>query len=254
VRDRASTSPSRSNRGSSFSKTTSRKAIATTCWRASAAIPPLPPHPSSFCLPIPGNASDPRERVPQPGSPNRSTSPISSARQWACSSWPRLDDSHGAIGSGGRSGIGPNRDPLLKLTLEQLLGAPCCTCSSCSIGRLNVEQWRGRHHEQPEWDSLFDEFSACVNWRAAAFNDVLMDHFPSRPPAVDPGRPRGTVEKRQCHHRAHHQPCPRRAASLEHILAELLGTALPDWHDHDAAVAAPVPTTRRCGPGCRPSA
>src|SRR4051794_62156 len=94
----------------------------------------------------------------------------------------------GASSKGGRemgprvvgAGVGRTGTGSLKLALERLLGAPCYHAYELTTNHLeHVPLW----HEavrggEPDWDGIYRDFAATVDWPGAAFWRPLAHAYP----------------------------------------------------------------------------
>ncbi len=77
------------------------------------------------------------------------------------------------------AGLGRTGTHSLKLALEQLLGAPCYHMLEVFGRPDDIPVWQRASEGEPvDWSSLFGDYSAAVDWPAAAFWRELMDQYP----------------------------------------------------------------------------
>jgi len=80
------------------------------------------------------------------------------------------------------AGLGRTGTHSLKLALEQLLGAPCYHMLEVFSRPDDIEVWqRAAEGETVDWDALFTDYRAAVDWPAAAFWRELADAYPDAP-------------------------------------------------------------------------
>lgn len=77
------------------------------------------------------------------------------------------------------AGVGRTGTMSLKLALEQLLGGPCYHMIEVFPRSDHVEQWhRAVRGEDVDWETLFGDFTAAVDWPASAFWQELSAVYP----------------------------------------------------------------------------
>lgn len=77
------------------------------------------------------------------------------------------------------AGLGRTGTLSLKHALEQLLGAPCYHMIELLRHPEHVEIWeRALDGATVDWDELFADYRATVDWTAAAFLPELIDAYP----------------------------------------------------------------------------
>jgi hypothetical protein len=77
------------------------------------------------------------------------------------------------------AGLGRTGTHSLKLALEQLLGAPCYHMLEVFSRPDDIAVWqRAAEGEAVDWDALFADYRAAVDWPAAAFWRELADAYP----------------------------------------------------------------------------
>ena len=77
------------------------------------------------------------------------------------------------------AGLGRTGTHSLKIGLEQLLGGPCYHMLEVFGHPEHVPMWqRAVEGDSPDWDVLFDEYVAAVDWPVAAFWLELSERYP----------------------------------------------------------------------------
>lgn len=77
------------------------------------------------------------------------------------------------------AGLGRTGTMSLKLALERLLGGPCYHMLEVLARPDHVAGWRERiHGEAGDWDALFADFDAAVDWPTAAFWEEIAGAYP----------------------------------------------------------------------------
>ncbi len=77
------------------------------------------------------------------------------------------------------AGLGRTGTNSLKVALERLLGAPCYHMMEVFQHPDHVPLWRAAARgEMPDWNALFADYAAAVDWPAAAFWPELSATFP----------------------------------------------------------------------------
>jgi Sulfotransferase domain len=77
------------------------------------------------------------------------------------------------------AGMGRTGTHSLKLALEQLLGAPCYHMREVFDHPEHIPYWHAAAQgNMPDWDKLFEDYAAAVDWPAAAFWPELMEAYP----------------------------------------------------------------------------
>ena len=77
------------------------------------------------------------------------------------------------------AGVGRTGTESLKLGLERLLGGPCYHMLEVIAKPERFEDWgRAARGEMPDWDEVFDGYTACVDWPAAAFWPEISAAYP----------------------------------------------------------------------------
>jgi hypothetical protein len=67
----------------------------------------------------------------------------------------------------------------LKLGLERLLGGPCYHMLEVIAKPERFRDWaRAAQGDMPDWDEVFDGYTACVDWPAAAFWPEISTAYP----------------------------------------------------------------------------
>lgn len=77
------------------------------------------------------------------------------------------------------AGFGRTGTNSLKLALEQLGFGPCHHMFELRSNRLQLDYWRAiAGGEAPNWDKVFQDYAAQVDWPGARYWRELADHFP----------------------------------------------------------------------------
>jgi Sulfotransferase domain len=77
------------------------------------------------------------------------------------------------------AGLGRTGTLSLKLALEQLLEGPCYHMVELFKHPEHVQVWeRALDGQTPDWDSLFADYRATVDWTSAAFFSQLASAYP----------------------------------------------------------------------------
>ncbi|HLK60152.1 MAG TPA: sulfotransferase [Chthonomonadaceae bacterium] len=77
------------------------------------------------------------------------------------------------------AGLGRTGTMSLKLALERLLGAPCHHMLEVFKHMEQVPIWHAAAlGNMPDWDQLFQEYAAAVDWPSSAFWPELMEAYP----------------------------------------------------------------------------
>jgi hypothetical protein len=77
------------------------------------------------------------------------------------------------------AGFGRTGTMSLKVALEELGFGPCYHITEVFEHPEHVELWRAAAQEEPiDWDEIFHEYRATVDWPSAAFYKELMDRYP----------------------------------------------------------------------------
>ena len=77
------------------------------------------------------------------------------------------------------AGFGRTGTMAMKLALETLGFGPCYHMMEVSQHEGHAEAWlEATERGKADWDSLFAEFRACVDWPACNFYQSLLKHYP----------------------------------------------------------------------------
>lgn len=77
------------------------------------------------------------------------------------------------------AGFGRTGTDSLKKALEILGFGPCCHMFEIIPYPERVQTWRGiAHGDKPNWDQVFSDFNATVDWPSAYYWRELSAHFP----------------------------------------------------------------------------
>jgi len=77
------------------------------------------------------------------------------------------------------AGLGRTGTLSLKLALERLLGGPCYHMLEVFAHPEHIAAWHGAARgEAPDWQQLFRDYGAAVDWPASAFWPELSEAFP----------------------------------------------------------------------------
>lgn len=77
------------------------------------------------------------------------------------------------------AGLGRTGTHSLKIALEQLLGGPCYHMIEVFGHPDHVPMWRDAAlGTEPDWDVLFQDYVATVDWPGAAAWKQIADHYP----------------------------------------------------------------------------
>ena len=77
------------------------------------------------------------------------------------------------------AGLGRTGTLSLKLALERLLGAPCYHMAEVFEHPDHVVRWHAAARgEMPDWDDVFRDYAAAVDWPAASFWPELSRAYP----------------------------------------------------------------------------
>jgi hypothetical protein len=133
------------------------------------------------------------------------------------------------------AGVGRTGTSSLKLALEELLGVPCYHMYEALRRPAHIPLWHGAvRGELPDWDHLYEDFGATVDWPGAAFWEPLSA---AHPDALVLLSVRASADAW--------------FASVDGTISELLGRQLPGleaWHamveDLLRTTFTPLPFTR----------
>ena len=76
------------------------------------------------------------------------------------------------------AGLGRTGTASLKVALEQLLGGRCYHMSECFGNSANPPLWLEAARGRPDWDAVFKDYVATVDYPACGFWRELADHYP----------------------------------------------------------------------------
>jgi hypothetical protein len=76
------------------------------------------------------------------------------------------------------AGLGRTGTASLKVALEQLLGGRCYHMSECFGNPANPPLWLAAAHGRPDWETIFKDYVATVDYPACGFWRQLADHYP----------------------------------------------------------------------------
>jgi len=77
------------------------------------------------------------------------------------------------------AGFGRTGTLSLKIALEKLGLGRCYHMAEVFVNPDHIEQWRrATDGDAIDWDALFKNYTACVDWPACYFWDLLKDHYP----------------------------------------------------------------------------
>jgi hypothetical protein len=77
------------------------------------------------------------------------------------------------------AGVGRTGTRSLKAALEHLLGAPCYHMDELLTHPEHVQVWdRALDHQSVDWNDIFSEYAATVDWPGAAFWPELAYRYP----------------------------------------------------------------------------
>src|SRR5579883_1954803 len=77
------------------------------------------------------------------------------------------------------AGLGRTGTHSLKIALEQLLGAPCYHMVEVFNHPEHVAQWQAAANGEPaDWDFVFQDYAATVDWPSASFYEEIMTQYP----------------------------------------------------------------------------
>ena len=77
------------------------------------------------------------------------------------------------------AGFGRTGTMSLKVALEELGFGPCYHMSEVFANPDHIEFWEAAIRGEPvDWDRLFHDYQATVDWPAAAFYEELMERYP----------------------------------------------------------------------------
>lgn len=141
------------------------------------------------------------------------------------------------------AGLGRTGTNSLKLALEELLGEPCYHMFELTQRPQDAAAWESAIAGEPvDWQELLSEYSATVDWPAAAFWQEI---YAANPEAVVLLSSRDSAETwwasmertiiaalRQA------PPDPDRARGRAMVREMMRVRFTPDWHDRDAVIAA----------------
>jgi Sulfotransferase domain len=157
------------------------------------------------------------------------------------------------------AGLGRTGTASLKIALEQLLGGPCYHMSEV-FGRPDMaEMWlRAVGGDVPDWDELFADYRATVDWPVAAFWREVSAAYPDAPVLLSTREADAWWESAS--HTifpaiAREQPPGTPIALERRMIFEMFDkTFTPGWQDpdtakaaylaHNAAVRAAIPADR----------
>ena len=140
------------------------------------------------------------------------------------------------------AGVGRTGTTSLKAALERLLGGRCYHMFEVFGRPDDVAVWDlAAKGQRVDWEALFAEFTATVDWPGAACWKEIADAFPD---AVVLLSTRSSAEAwwKSAHDTIFGaiaaDAAPENAAWREMVLDLLAHRFTPDWQEHDAAVAA----------------
>jgi hypothetical protein len=76
------------------------------------------------------------------------------------------------------AGLGRTGTASLKVALEQLLGGRCYHMSECFGNPANPPLWLEAAHGRPDWEAIFRDYVATVDYPACGFWRELADYYP----------------------------------------------------------------------------
>jgi Sulfotransferase domain len=77
------------------------------------------------------------------------------------------------------AGFGRTGTMSLKVALEELGFAPCYHMTEVFEHSEHIDLWKTAAHGKPvDWDEIFHEYHATVDWPSAAFYKELMEEYP----------------------------------------------------------------------------
>jgi hypothetical protein len=80
------------------------------------------------------------------------------------------------------AGLGRTGTASLQIALQQLLDGRCYHMIECFGHPEHVAIWHGAIKGEPtDWDALFEEYNAAVDWPACSFWRPLMEKYPDAP-------------------------------------------------------------------------
>src|SRR5438105_10588951 len=157
------------------------------------------------------------------------------------------------------AGVGRTGTHSLKVALEQLLGGPCYHMFEVMQHPDHIAEWQlAADGGTPDWDKLFDGYTAIVDWPAASFWREIADNYPeakvllSSRPTDDWWRSANNTIWEVV--RMPEPPVPMLQAKLRMVKTILANRVTPDQADeraastsyqrHTAEVRAAVPAAR----------
>ena len=140
------------------------------------------------------------------------------------------------------AGVGRTGTASLKAALEQLLGGRCYHMFEVFGRPDDVAVWHlAAKGQRVDWEAMFTDFSATVDWPGAACWKEIADAFPD---AIVLLSTRSSAEAwwRSAHDTIFgaiaREPSEENAAWHAMVTDLLAHGFTPDWQEHDAAVAA----------------
>ena len=141
------------------------------------------------------------------------------------------------------AGVGRTGTHSLKVALEQLLGGPCYHMFEVMQHPDHIAEWQlAADGGTPDWDKLFDGYTAIVDWPAASFWREIADNYPeakvllsSRPTDDWWQSANNTIWEVV---RTPEPPVPMLQAQLRMVKTILANRFTPDWSDERAARSA----------------
>jgi hypothetical protein len=77
------------------------------------------------------------------------------------------------------AGFGRTGTMSLKVALEELGFGPCYHMTEVFANPEHIESWKAAARGEPlDWDEVFRDYRATVDWPAAAFYEELMERYP----------------------------------------------------------------------------
>jgi hypothetical protein len=145
------------------------------------------------------------------------------------------------------AGLGRTGTLSLKLAFERLLGGPCYHMVELFMHPEHFEVWEQALDDQlPDWDVLFADYRATVDWAGAAFFAELAEAYPDAIVLLSTRDPddwwrsvRDTLFENLRSDADPSDPWERAIAPAKQLANRLLADRFtPDWADEAAAKAA----------------
>jgi hypothetical protein len=138
------------------------------------------------------------------------------------------------------AGLGRTGTHSLKLALEQLLGAPCYHMMEVFGRPDDVAVWADAYRGRDvDWDALFVDYAAAVDWPPAGCWRQIAAAFPDAPVLLsERDADSWWASASATIFNAMDRPPPGAAEGWSDMAGAMLESFCPDWQDETAAKAA----------------